>query len=562
MAEVLTELQQVQQFLQGQGTMLQPGTLEQQKVAWERRLLNEHLTPQVAQGFVDAIRAGPWTEEMKRQLLEAVNTSVLRASTGQRELRRSAQHCSDFTSYLSREDQRILGSQVPAMIKIEMLANRCWRVGLHLPSEPTCRHVLAVGMHCGLKKPETPEHVYEVLQLFKRALKSLVRNGPRCPEHVVRFPGDPGNLPQAILQGAYDEDDPPVGLTVSMAELAPLEAGIPCRKASRLMTQNSRALVPVAGQPSSSSTGATGGTGDANNFQTMAMSMMAMMMNLCQGGQQAGNAGNVDLMMLNPNLRKKQPKALTNGPTEGDAGGTPLTDQQNTPGPRPAGSTPGNSPPETTPRNSPVETTPRNSPAETSPQGSDPVKRALALPDLSPLEQGAAFNAAVAQRAETKNAPQEMEGEGLGDDQGDVAEPKAKAKAKAKAKTKAKCKADAKALPGSKGKAAAKAKAKEAKEGKEGKESEGAVGKGETQKKRVLPKSERVVHPLGQRPDVMGPTDPTVYYGPGKINRNAKQWRVFAKVTDRNDKAIKIDDEQVSWIKCLEHIEACAEKSE
>lgn len=536
MADLLAELQQLQQFLTNQGQMLEGRVLEQQGNVWTRKLTDAHLTAAQAQGYIDVIRAGPWAEGQKRHLIEAVNTSVLRSSIDRGAPRRGMQTCGDITSYFSREDQRILRDpQISTYLKMEQVASRCYRIGLHLPSEQTSRHVLAVAHHIGLKRPANADEAYECLQIFKRSLKNFVKAGARAPEHITHYPGDPGNLPQSILATAYDANDPPVGLTVALAELAPAQAAIPCRKANRLLSRNQRQMVPVQTHGASSSTGGTGGMGGPNNpMAQAAMNMMGMFMQMMQGGQDY----NVDLQMLNPNLgnprRTRQQRALTNGePASSPPAGT------GTPAPSEAESgTPARSP-----QSEPVTGTPARSDqtaAET------PSPRALTLPDVSAEEQVDAFAAALAARADAKqDAKQDEEAAEAPSSGSKDPAPKPSGKAKPASKPKAKAKAAAE----DKGKS-----------GENAKEADALEPEKKKQKKQLKPK-ERTIHPLGSSPPVMGPDDPTVYYGEGKINRNSLKWRVFAKSTDKHDKAFKIGtDEASSWKQCLEYIENQAKR--
>lgn len=549
----LQELRGVHQFLQSQAGLLADGILEQQCQVWERKISGLNLNAQTAQGYVDAIRAGPWPDALMRRLLMAVNSSVLQATQSPTH-RRPMQTCRDFTGYFSREDQRMLrDATCHTCFKIEVVARRCFKVGLHLPTEPTIRHVLAVAQHIGLKTPKNAGESYELVQLFKKDLKALCKNSPRPDEHIANFPGDPGNLPEAVFKAAYDletgEGDPPVGLTVSMTDLAGLEGNIPLRSASRLMQhQQSQAA------SSSALANQTAFPGPQNmDPHTMAMcNMMMQMYQYATGQGQVPDPNN--LAILNPRATRRPQRALQDD-TSPDARQAALTDR--TPQTSPAGSPPGTGSPAASPTatastvpggSPPAAAVPATtaSPATASPAvaASPAAAPALTVPAIA--DQIDAFQAAVVARGDARAEEKEN------DDEKD--EPKAKAKAKAKAKGKAK------ASPTSKAKAKAKAKA-EAMETENAEEKVGEAEAPSKKKKRVLPKSERVVHPLGQRPPVMGPSDPTVYYGPGKVNRNSRHWRVFAKTTDRNDRAIKIGDEQVSWIKCLEHIEECAQKS-
>lgn len=167
----------------------------------------------------------------------AVNTSVLANSTADR-ARRANQDLGDFTKYLSAGDLKVLADpNVPSQRKLEQVAFRMRRLGLHLPSELTVRHIFAVSLKAGLQCQQDPNSLTTTMRELKRILKVACKSAPRPREHLVKYPSTPQELPRWLFQEAYDEDDPPQSLDVSTAEVAGQAATVALRKNSRLLKQ-------------------------------------------------------------------------------------------------------------------------------------------------------------------------------------------------------------------------------------------------------------------------------------------------------------------------------------
>ena len=71
-----------------------------------------------------------------------------------------------------------------------------------------------------------------------------------------------------------------------------------------------------------------------------------------------------------------------------------------------------------------------------------------------------------------------------------------------------------------------------------------------------MPKAERVVYGLENKPPPMVKGGPTVWYLGGKVHCNGNDYRVFLNSSDRKDKKVRIGaDPQESWARCLKMIE-------
>ena len=94
------------------------------------------LTADDATAIVQCLAQGPWTPEEISELSRATNDQVLKA-TAAKPPRRPNQTCACFAGYLSRKDCETLGQpDVSHAVKPDVLATRCVKMGLVLPSAP------------------------------------------------------------------------------------------------------------------------------------------------------------------------------------------------------------------------------------------------------------------------------------------------------------------------------------------------------------------------------------------------------------------------------------------
>ena len=543
--KALDELKDVQKFLETQQKLMGTAGLDQQVSVWKAKIEHLALDAPLGTEFIETIKMGSWSKTQQDTLAMAVNTSVLKANSGSTTQRRALQDASDFSGYFSAKDLQVIGNpQVPTQHKLEQIAMRMMRVGLHLPSEPTTRHILALAIRAGLQHTQNDhQELFRLYKELKRILKASLKSAPKSTEHLLKYPADPQELPPALLDGAFDADDPPAKIDANYADVAAQASSISCRRLNRLVSAKSSDQVAIANaQGSSSSSGQTGSGGmDPSMMMFQFMHHMMGMMGQYGGGQR----GDVPpLSFLKPSANKR--KALADGVCSD--GTSP--EQQTPPGRKEDSPGTSSREPDPSPKGSP--SPPLLSPTQHANTGEElktPPPKALTVPALPPDQQIATFAAAVSARQEAKK-----EVKNAGDTFEEVAPGDSKPKAKAKAKTKAKAK------PKGKGKAKSAPSKHEAQQTKVPADAEAsASAKGPPAKKaKVVSKEERVIYDLQNKPPCMQPGDPTVWYLGGKIHRNGngQDFRVFLRCKDRNDRKVKVGSSpEESWQKCLEMIE-------
>ena len=93
--------------------------------------------------LLEEVSAGSWPEDMKQELLQAV---AKRGGEGSKEplAMRQRQNMKNFGAYMTTSDMDQLRQGTGALSKLDVLASRMYKIGLHLPSEPTSGHVLSL----------------------------------------------------------------------------------------------------------------------------------------------------------------------------------------------------------------------------------------------------------------------------------------------------------------------------------------------------------------------------------------------------------------------------------
>ena len=178
--------------------------------------------------------------------------------------------------------------------------------------------------------------------------------------------------------------------------------------------------------------------------------------------------------------------------------------------------------------------------------------KALTYPEITPESQIDKYNAAV----KARQAAKATEAETADLEQPDQEKPGSTVKAKAKAKEKAKAKAKAKAKGEPKAKVRANASASKAKSQDETSGQKSENDEPPCKKAKVVPKKERVIYDLENKPAPMAKGSPTVWYLGGKIHCNGNDYRVFLRASDRNDRKVRVEPSpEESWQKCLKLIE-------
>ena len=290
--KALDELKQIQEFLQSQQGLIGGDAVQQQAVVWQQRLSSLNLSAAAGRQFADLVRVGPWTSAQQQQLATAVNSSVLRASAGASQgHRRQLQEALDFIKYFSKKDLEVLcDNQVSTHHKLDQIVTRLVRLKLHLPSEPTTRHILAVAMDAGLQRPTATDGLYHLHKELKRMLKSAVNCAPKSAddEHLVKYPSNPADLPPTLLARAYDQGDSYGSLATTSLDLAASAASIPLRACNRSLKGTQVATSTQIATSASSS--AAGTTPAGSPMEQCAMMMMNFMMQMCSQGNQQNAA--------------------------------------------------------------------------------------------------------------------------------------------------------------------------------------------------------------------------------------------------------------------------------
>ena len=539
----LDELKQIQEFLQSQQGLIGEDAVQQQAAVWQKRLSSLNLSAAAGRQFADMVRVGPWTNAQQQQLATAVNSSVLRTSAGASQgHRRQLQEALDFIKYFSNKDLEVLrDNQVSTHHKLDQIVTRLVRLKLHLPSEPTTRHILAVAMDAGLHRPTATDALYNLHKELKRMLKQAIKGAakPADDEHIVKYPSNPADLPPNLLARAYDQDDSYGSLATASLDLAASAASIPLRACNRNLRVAAGA--PIAASASSPSVG----TAPAGSpMEQCAMMMMNFMMQMCSQGNQQNAAS---LTTFKPPASKR--RAIGDGSPD-EQSTPPKQEQLALPDQPHAEAASVKAPQASTPPAVPEASTPLFKAGEDKPNLPSP--KALTFPDITPESQIAKYNAAVKSRQEIKHevkqAAEAAEADKADSEQPDRKKPGSKSKAKAKAKAKAKGEPKAKVT--------AKASASKAKSQKETSGQEPGNEEPPCKKAKVVPKEERVIYDLENKPSQMVKGSPMVWYLGGKIHCNGNDYRVFLRSNDRNDRKVRVGPcPEESWQKCLKLIE-------
>ena len=116
----------------------------QQAKQWRQRIARMNLSKVEDAGrLLEEVSAGSWPEDMKQELLQAV---AKRGGEGSKEplAMRQRQNMKNFGAYMTTSDMDQLRQGTGALSKLDVLASRMYKIGLHLPSEPTSGHVLSL----------------------------------------------------------------------------------------------------------------------------------------------------------------------------------------------------------------------------------------------------------------------------------------------------------------------------------------------------------------------------------------------------------------------------------
>ena len=218
--QAAAELRRVQAYLESQGSLLGGEALQQQAAVWQSKLGSTQIGPDEALLLVETIKAGPWTEEQQRGLAMSVNSAVLQSTTPAHH-RRALQEISDFSRYLSSNDKKVMADPaISGARKMEQVACRLRRLGIHTASELALRHIFSIALKAGLQCNQDPDSLSLSFNELKRIVKQTCKGAPRMREHLTKYPHCPSELPKWLFDEAYDQEDRPEALDVSQAEVA------------------------------------------------------------------------------------------------------------------------------------------------------------------------------------------------------------------------------------------------------------------------------------------------------------------------------------------------------
>lgn len=283
MCSFASDLKQLHDFIQGQSKILSMEALgklldsqaQQLSLLWGRD--GSQINMATLGELSTLVAAGPWSNSQKEMLGNVLGTVAARLTKSENPSgktfrgRRPSQQLKAFSGYLTDGDLASLSSDAHNAIKVKTLVNRCYKMGLHLPSEPTIQHIVSTGITLGITGSSSEQKLL-LLKEFKAQLRSMVQHQPAPPVFLVEFPKNPNELPEDLFKMSYGEEKP----AVTQGELQ-VSAGVgcfdvPCRKTNKLVRKTSGLDVGVSPE--------------ATNTMNM---FGAMMMNFFQ--QQAGSSG-------------------------------------------------------------------------------------------------------------------------------------------------------------------------------------------------------------------------------------------------------------------------------
>ena len=142
MAEKLVEVvSSLHAFLKTQETILAADALAEVRKSHKMALTSRiqslpELPATEATELVQLIAQGPWLADDVKELSQVINGKMMK-SIGEKPVRRQNQTCASFAGYLSKQDCQVLSQQdITQAVKLDVLATRCVKVGLILPSAP------------------------------------------------------------------------------------------------------------------------------------------------------------------------------------------------------------------------------------------------------------------------------------------------------------------------------------------------------------------------------------------------------------------------------------------
>ena len=553
--EVLCDdLRHIQGYLTGQKKRISQDKFEKlmsnQMAAWIKRIEETELSPQEAVAVGELLSEGPWLDEHHESFATAMSLKMEGLAAGKRKVsKRPSQELAVFANYLTEKDVLFLSDPDEHNInKVQRLVDKCFDLGLHLPSENCIKGIIKTAIDCGLQAKDGPAELKQV-QDFKTQLRKKIKHIEKR-QLITTFPDKPEGLPKTLFDKVYNDDLPSPPKTAGQSS-----GSVVARKShksvkGKLFDENSMGgmMQFLTSNPNMNQMG-------VNPMMLMMAGMQQMMQQ--QGdtsGMFGGNAG----LKIYPN-KKKAAKALTDGKGT-DSQGTDSQDSQGLFLQLEDGQE--ESPMEDEGQVEQKESPPsenKNTPAE--------KKQVFHLPEpekpsRSPGDYVKIFKDSVKKR-ERSRAEALKEDKAEDDDQVSTKKrPRNTSDEDALKETKKKKEnANADCKPETKSKQKAKPKEKAA--GKKTSDDEKDDSEPKTKPKKKAAPKKAPAQPkerkdLGPKPNPPEPWNGTFFWGSGKIHKNpsAACWRVFIKCGDRKDKKVKLgDDHTASFHRALELIE-------
>ena len=157
-SQMLSDLHGVQGFLQQQKRLISDAAtfdkmIDNQVKVWMNRLRSCKITAIEATQLSEALASGPWKpdqlETFGKVLCEQMEDHV--ESMGSKGNKRPSQVIKAFAAYFTTSDMEILAdSKKHNNTKLELLADKCVHMGLHLPTEKTATHIVKSAVDCSL----------------------------------------------------------------------------------------------------------------------------------------------------------------------------------------------------------------------------------------------------------------------------------------------------------------------------------------------------------------------------------------------------------------------------
>ena len=575
-SQMLSDLDGIQRFLERQKQLISDAAtfdkmVDNQVKVWMNRLRSCKITAIEATQLSEALANGPWKKDQLdtfgKVLCEQMEEHVeLKGNKGNK---RPSQVVKAFAAYFTANDMELMAdSKKHNNTKLELLADKCVNLGLHLPTEKVATHIVKSAVDCSLDevyhslhacmvsvildtcwplvhclhmlslhheltlaicqtlsggmKSEDSATFYKLVREFKDMLRSKIKHLEKVPL-MQTFPDSPFDLPKEVFDRVFPPDNQPVQeCTASLG----MSAGLPSRKSHGSVKGKRKQSFPETMSTAME---------EAPNMMMQMMSMFQMMM-MQQQGMSADSLG---LEVFANKRPKKAPKAIMDKPAEEPG------DNDAAEGPRASTS----SPPTTTPRQSAPQKTPES--AQSTPPA--PAKQLFATsPEGTKSPEDYVANLQAALKSREKSKAQQKKDNRQDDEEEEPVRKKPAAKAKSIAKKTEEEKESKEVDSASVKKTAAKAKAaaKSAPKASAGK----AKPKAAVKSAAAEPPREGA----SELPNPPVPWNGTFFWLEGKVHRNpaATCWRVFINKSDRNDKKVKFgDDEIASFHKALRLIE-------